>query len=252
MSRIFTSLLVVVALAGCMPKKVRSLEEDVAMRDATINQLQVQNTGYSIQVSSLREQLDGMSKKNQELSAVYEDLVNDFGGELGNGNAALVVYPDRTVLAVGDTLSFDTGSAALDASDATQLDRLAALIKAHPDRHFQVEGHTDSRPIENATFASNWELGAARAVKTVHALIDRGVNPAQLSAATFAERAPLANEQATGGMAANRRITVAVQTSVSETGAQQALVAAAEKAGGVRYAYMPSDVQPIASAAEPR
>ncbi len=247
MYRFIPLTMLALGLTGCAPKRIETLENEVAARDTTINQLQVQATGYTIQLSTLRAELDGMNRRNEELTAVYRDLVDDFEASLNNGNASLVVFADRTVLAIGDSLTFASGSATIPSGDAGDLDTLAALIKSHPDRRFQVEGHTDSRPIDNANFASNWELGAARAISVVDALIARGVSPTQLSAATFAESAPIADERIGEGEAANRRITVAVQTSVKETGAQQALLEAAQKAGGAKYAYTQYDAKAMAA-----
>lgn len=236
MSRFFTLPLVLLLAAGCAPKKIHALEEAVAQRDITINTLRAEQQGYVIQLDTLRQEVDRLGARNKELVDMYASITEEFGGDIELGNASLVIFPDRSLIAVGDGIQFASGSAALDpASDAT-LDRLASFLAQHPGRRFQVEGHTDAEPIHNAHFRSNWELGAARAVAVIDGLIERGVPSQQLSAATYGETAPIATNSHPLGMAANRRITVAVQTSVKESGAQQALLEAAQRAGGALYA----------------
>lgn len=236
MSRILGLSLVLVLAAGCAPKKIHALQEEVAQRDVTINTLRAENQGYTIQIDTLKQEVDRLGARNKELVDLYASITNEFGGDIETGQASLVVFPDRSVIVIGDGIQFASGSAALEDSSEATLDRLAEFLRQHPQRRFQVEGHTDAAPIHNAQFASNWELGAARAVAVINELESRGVPGQQLSAATFGDTEPIATNAHPGGMAANRRITVAVQTSVKESGAQTALLEAAKRHGGAIYA----------------
>jgi flagellar motor protein MotB len=228
--------LLLLGTSGCAAKRINALEDQVEVQDHTIESLRAENQGYVLQVEVLRNETARLTAHNKELAALYSSIVDEFGTELAAGNASLVIFPDRTVVAVGDGITFASGSARLDKESAASIDRLAGFLKAHPDRRFQVEGHTDDAPIHNSAFASNWELGAARAVSVVNELVARGVPAERLSAASHADTSPMANNTHPEGMAENRRIAVAVQTSVKELGAQQALLEAAKKAGGARYA----------------
>ena len=72
-----------------------------------------------------------------------------------------------------------------------------------------VEGHTDSLPISNARYASNWELSATRATNILARLVaEYGVSPARLSAAGYAEFRPVASNTNPEGRARNRRVDV--------------------------------------------
>jgi flagellar motor protein MotB len=51
---------------------------------------------------------------------------------------------------------------------------VAGLLK--DDTHaIEVEGHTDTTPIANAAFPSNWELSAVRASTVVRLFVENGV-----------------------------------------------------------------------------
>ncbi len=74
-----------------------------------------------------------------------------------------------------------------------------------------VEGHTDSIPVANVSFQSNWELSAQRAVNVVKYLTDEcGIDPANLSAAGYADSRPVASNDSSEGRALNRRVNLIV------------------------------------------
>jgi len=221
MKRPVIILLAALAMGGCHAKKVRTLEAEVAA-------LQQANQACVVEVDVLKEELVRVERKNRELAAYYESLLEEFEPQMEEGAVELVLYPDRSVLALADEIHFATGSARLSASGREAVQDLAALILRHPDRRFQVEGHTDPRPI-SGSYAANWDLGAQRAVNVVKALIEAGVPETQLSAATYAATSPVADNDSPDGMARNRRIAVALQTTLEETAAHTALLEAARE-----------------------
>ena len=234
-------------LTGCMQKKIHGLENDIAQRDVTIQQLREENVGYTIQIDSLRGEVASLRQKNQELAAVYDAMTNEFAPQVASGEAEFVIFKDRSVITLGEALMFPNGSAELTDGGRAEIAKMAEVIKQHPTRRFQVEGHTDSNPIANAKYPSNWELGAARSVAVVKQLVADGVSADQLSAATYADTSPIATNEGDDGKASNRRIAVSLQTSVSDTGAQAALYQAAKDHGGAKYAYMAGGNENVAT-----
>jgi len=75
----------------------------------------------------------------------------------------------------------------------------------------RVEGHTDSIPVSNGTFPSNWELSIQRAVNVVKFLASEcGIDPRNLSAAGYADSRPVVSNASAEGRALNRRVNVIV------------------------------------------
>jgi chemotaxis protein MotB len=73
----------------------------------------------------------------------------------------------------------------------------------------RIEGHTDSIPVRNDQFPSNWELSTQRAVNVVKFLISEcGIDPRRLSAAGYGDSRPLASNDTPEGRAVNRRVNI--------------------------------------------
>ena len=116
--------------------------------------------------------------------------------------------PRGLVLSMGEDVLFDAGMATVKPSSSASLAAVADVLeKARCEA--VVEGHTDSLPISNARYASNWELSAIRATNVLTRLIaEHGVLPARLSAAGYAEFRPMASNANPEGRARNRRVDV--------------------------------------------
>lgn len=71
-----------------------------------------------------------------------------------------------------------------------------------------VEGHTDDQPISTARYPSNWELSASLAAAVVRTLIEAGMEPHRLEAASYADSRPLTGNADENGRRENRRITL--------------------------------------------
>lgn len=85
---------------------------------------------------------------------------------------------------------------------AQQLIEFSAQIPRHTNWVLQVDGHTDSTPINNSLYPSNWELSTARAIAVVKFLHRVGVSNDRLAAAGYSQYQPLS----TIDHARNRRI----------------------------------------------
>lgn len=127
------------------------------------------------------------------------------------GAAGLVsVRPDERgiVLSMGEHVLFDAGGAEVKSSADGALAAVAAILRKS-GCNAVVEGHTDSLPISNSRYASNWELSSSRATSVLARLIGEfDVAPEKLSAAGYAFYRPVASNATPEGRARNRRVDV--------------------------------------------
>ncbi|MEY3014451.1 MAG: hypothetical protein RIT45_3186 [Pseudomonadota bacterium] len=135
-----------------------------------------------------------------------EAMINKVKGALKAMSDAgkLTVKVDRGFLIIalqGDIL-FDSGKSKLKEDAKPVLAELAEVLKAMPDRLFQVAGHTDNAGKE----AANWRLSVDRALTVVEFLIQSGVPGKGLSAGGYAAFQPVGDNSTDEGRATNRRV----------------------------------------------
>ncbi|MPW23279.1 OmpA family protein [Paraburkholderia sp. CNPSo 3157] len=106
---------------------------------------------------------------------------------------------------------FNSGDARLLPQSSDVLDEIATVLRKQTENNVLVEGHTDSVPISNVRYASNWELSSARAGAVVRLLVDRGVEPRRLAAVGRADNFPLVVGDDPVARSMNRRVTILVQ-----------------------------------------
>jgi chemotaxis protein MotB len=82
------------------------------------------------------------------------------------------------------------------------------VLRAEEEHPIVVEGHTDSQPISNAQYPSNWELSGARASAVVRSFVSDGVARGRLSGALYGAEKPTASNATVAGRSRNRRVDV--------------------------------------------
>lgn len=127
-----------------------------------------------------------------------------------NGRISLVKVPHGVEIGIDAKILFNVGDARLLPDSAPVLNQIAQALNDHATGDILVEGHTDSVPIANAKYESNWELSSARAGSVVRYLTERGVAPHRLAAIGRADTQPLVAGDDAAARARNRRVTIFV------------------------------------------
>ena len=146
----------------------------------------------------------GLSKRATKVPALSGLNVLEVRGEL--------------VLRLPEKLMFDRGEAALSPDGKSALDAIAEELRIRPVR-IRVEGHTDSTPIHNTRFPSNWELSMARAMAVVDFLLSNSkIEPGRMGAAGYGEHHPVASNDTNEGRAQNRRVDIIIVADFDKEG----------------------------------
>ena len=153
-----------------------------------------------------------LAEKAQELARYRSDFFGRLREVLGD-NPDIQVVGDRFILQ--SELLFDSGSATLGEKGKQQVRKLSKILSAvakdiPPDIEWivRIDGHTDRRPINTATFPSNWELSTTRALAIVRFMIAQGVPAKRLAATGFGQHYPFDPRKTAEAYAKNRRIEV--------------------------------------------
>lgn len=147
--------------------------------------------------------------------AEFRDMLVRFKDLIDAGKLQVRIVDGRMVLTLPMDILFPSGSAKLAKDGHEALLAVGRGLATLTERQFQVEGHTDDVPIHTAAYASNWELAAARALGVVRALLEAGMDPHRVSAASFSEYHPTAKNDGDTNRARNRRIEIVVVPDLS-------------------------------------
>lgn len=124
-----------------------------------------------------------------------------------------VISIDRSALwlkiEINTNILFASGSARVQ-ERAVPVLRDIARILARFTNPIEVEGFTDTVPINTAQFPSNWELSAGRAASVVHLFMKYDVAPMRMAAIGYGEHRPFADNSTAEGRARNRRVVIVV------------------------------------------
>src|SRR5699024_92064 len=95
-------------------------------------------------------------------------------------------------------------------SGKTVLDKIGYLLADIPNR-VEVEGHTDSRPIANYRYPSNWELSGARASRVIMYLLEKyDFDKSRFSAVGYADTQPRVPNDSADNWQKNRRVEIVI------------------------------------------
>lgn len=99
-------------------------------------------------------------------------------------------------------ISFEPGSATIDATTLNTLDKIAELLKTCGELQLEIQGHTDSQGREEMNLA----LSQSRAESVLNELRVRRVPTSLFSAQGYGETQPIQDNGSEDGREANRRI----------------------------------------------
>jgi chemotaxis protein MotB len=111
-----------------------------------------------------------------------------------------------TITLRGDML-FEGRSATITPAGHRHLESIAAIAK-NLDNRIILEGHTDSRPIEDAPYYSNWAFSSARALSVMQYLAQNGIRNQRMSIYGMGSRSPISSNDNEAGRRLNDRIEI--------------------------------------------
>jgi chemotaxis protein MotB len=145
-----------------------------------------------------------------ELLPSLKRLTKDLEQEIKAGKLELRLETRGLVISLRESAFFPSGTDALDKGSFPTMNKLAELIGSLPNA-IQLEGNTDSIPIHNARFKSNWELSCARGIAVLDTLTGNFDLPFdRFSVVGRADTVPVDSNETPQGRARNRRVDVVI------------------------------------------
>lgn len=180
----------------------------------------INSTGKAAEADE--ESQEDIMKEMEEMkmaeSEELEEKVSEAISEAGMDDLMEVDYTSQYVqITLNGALLFESGKANINEDAYAVLDQVAIILERYSESNIVIEGHTDSVPINSATFPSNNELSDARALAVFYYIIDHSnLDPAYITHAGRGEYCPVADNTTPEGRALNRRVEIKIYNSLSE------------------------------------
>ncbi len=145
-----------------------------------------------------------------ELLPSLEFLTKALEAEIRAGKLKLTLESRGLVVSLLQATYFPSGQDTIEAATFPSLAKIAGVVRKLPNP-VRLEGHTDSVPISNSRFRSNWELSAARSIAMMELLTTRFEIPkSRIMIAGYADNVPMGSNETEEGRAQNRRVDLVI------------------------------------------
>ncbi len=200
-------------------KELMMMEQQRVDLESKLAELLKDRSKLKASVDEMEKALADLNKRKLQAEkrlAAYREMLDRFKPLIDAGKLKVKIVDGRMVLELPTDILFASGSARLSDDGREALTEVGKVLAELPDRRFQIEGHTDNVPIRSKRYKNNWELAAGRAQVVLDTLLDAGVAPTQVSAASYGEHKPAAPNDTDANKAKNRRIEIAVVPDLSD------------------------------------
>ena len=163
-----------------------------------------------VTLGALAETLDANTDRHRTLAPSYADLKRQLQQEIAEGKMQVSMDSRGIVISLHEKSFFPSGGDAIYPSAFASMAKVAAVVRDVPNPVL-LEGHTDSVPIHNQRFRSNWDLSAARSIAVLEYFESGyGIPPQRFAIAGYADNLPVAGNDSDEGRSKNRRVDIVI------------------------------------------
>ncbi|WP_019141198.1 flagellar motor protein MotD [Noviherbaspirillum massiliense] len=218
---LFAFFVVMYALSSLNESKYKALSESLgaafgnapAIRSEEPPPMQLQQP--KLIPMQQRRALEALRREKERMTGIARDIMKALAPLVSQGKVRVTQTSRGVSVEINASVLFAPAEAKLTEESSAALKAVAEVLK--DDGHaIQVEGHTDSIPINNAAFPSNWELSAVRASSVVRLFVDSGVAETRLTAVGHGPTQPAETNDTAEGRQRNRRVTVTIMSSLPD------------------------------------
>ena len=168
-----------------------------------------------------------------ELLPSLQILNQELGSEIRSGKLNISMGARGLIISFTQVALFPSGEDEIAKDFYPTIQKIASAIKQVPNP-VRLEGHTDSVPIHNSRFKSNWDLSAARSIALLEVFVDSGMPRERLSIAGYGDTAPVDDNDTDEGRQRNRRVDMVVLNETGVKGEPERMSAPAQKAEAIK------------------
>ena len=188
---------------GEMDSKMQELAEELGASKEEIKELQ----------ESIQNLENEKLKLSEELAErIEESLAENFLSD----QVDVTFDANCVVLTFNGAFLFDSGKADLKTEALPMLNKIGKILSKYADDNIEIEGHTDSVPLNGGRYENNDVLSSYRALAVFDYLKDNAsIDPSIMKHSGRGEYEPIADNSTPEGRATNRRVEIKIYNALS-------------------------------------
>jgi chemotaxis protein MotB len=169
------------------------------------------------EAASLQETIDELEEQKLKLSEQLAEKIEEALDESMMSDKVDVDFTsDYVMLTLNGAFLFDSGKADIKSDAVAVLNKIGVLLAKYADSDIEIEGHTDSVPLNGGKYENNDVLSSYRALAVFNYLKDNSaIDPSIMKHSGRGEYVPIADNSTAEGRAKNRRVEIKVFNSLS-------------------------------------
>ena len=185
---------------GLTQEELMELLEKLGMTEAELDKM------LSEMEEEKMKQSEEMAEKIEE--ALAEGMLQEKIDVEFNANCV--------ILSLSGAFLFDSGQAKLKSEAVPILNKVGVILAKYANHMVEIEGHTDSVPLNGGRYENNDVLSSYRALAVFNYLKDNAaIDPGVMKHAGRGEYVPVADNSTPEGRAKNRRVEIKIYNALS-------------------------------------
>ena len=169
------------------------------------------------EIESLQEAITELETEKMKLSEDLAEKIEEALSESVMSDKVDVEFnSDYVLLTLNGAFLFDSGKADIKQDAIPVLNKIGVLLTKYADSDIEIEGHTDSVPLNGGRYENNDVLSSYRALAVFNYLKENAaLDPGTLKHSGRGEYIPIADNSTPEGRAKNRRVEIKIYNSLS-------------------------------------
>ena len=145
-----------------------------------------------------------------EAEALAQEIAVKMSKEISEGQVELLAKGSFVVIRIREKGSFGSGDDTIKKNFIPVINKIEKIL-GDTEGEIRVAGHTDSIPINDEFFRSNWELSGGRAASVTRELLkSKKLNRDRFVITGYADTKPIADNKTAAGRSTNRRVEIII------------------------------------------
>lgn len=192
-------------------------ENATSVSDAKMAELAEQLGASKEEIESLQQAIAELEAEKLKLSEELAEKIEEALSESMMSDKVEVSFNgDYVLLTLNGAFLFDSGKADIKQDAIPVLNKIGVLLTKYADSDIEIEGHTDSVPLNGGRYENNDVLSSYRALAVFNYLKkNASLDPGVLKHSGRGEYIPIADNSTPEGRAKNRRVEIKIYNSLS-------------------------------------